>query len=70
MAQRAVGVAILVAGVVLIVMGIEAKGSFASRAKELWDGTPTEKVMGLLIGGAACVVVGLGLTLKAGGKKG
>jgi hypothetical protein len=69
MGQRAVGLAVLVVGVVLIVMGLEAKGSFASRAKEFWDGTPTNKVMSLLGGGAVCCIVGLGLALH-GGKKG
>jgi hypothetical protein len=67
--QRAVGAAILVVGVVLIGMGLEAKGSFASRAKEFWDGTPTRKVMHLLGGGALCCIVGLGLALHGGGRK-
>jgi hypothetical protein len=58
------GVALLVAGAVLIVFGINASQSFASDVSRFFSGSPTNRSMWLLVGGIACALVGLFLTLR------
>lgn len=58
--RRAIGLAIAAIGVVLIVFGVQAQDSVKSRFQEMWNGTPSQRTMLLLGGGAACVGLGLG----------
>lgn len=67
--RKGIGLAIAAVGVVLLVYGVQAQDSVESRWKEFWDGTPSQKTMLLLGGGAACVGLGLGAAFT-GGKKG
>lgn len=50
---------LLVAGIVLIVYGISASDSIGSSFSRFFTGSPTDKTMWLLIGGAAAAAVGL-----------
>jgi drug/metabolite transporter (DMT)-like permease len=56
--NKALGVALLVAGVLLIVFGIQASDSFSSDVSRFFTGSPTDKAMWLLIGGIVAGIVG------------
>lgn len=62
--MKIVGIALLVIGLGLGYWGYETSGSLSSQINETMNGTPTDKVMMLYIGGAASFVVGLLLFLK------
>src|SRR5262245_44215577 len=66
--NKALGIALLVIGVVLIVFGINATDSFQSDVSRFFTGTPTDKAIWLLIGGIASAIVGLVLSLGRTGK--
>jgi drug/metabolite transporter (DMT)-like permease len=59
--NRILGVILLVVGIALIVMGIQASDSVASSFSRLFNGSPTDKAIWLLIGGA--VATGLGIVV-------
>jgi len=61
--NRAIGLALLVVGVALIVYGIDASNSVSSNVSRTFTGSPTNKTMWLLLGGAASAIIGLILTL-------
>lgn len=65
---RIVGIALAVVGVILLVWGIQAADSFASDVSETLSGTPTDRSMWLIIGGAAALVVG-GAMAAFGGRR-
>ena len=56
---RGLSVALLIAGVVLVVWGISASESFNSDVSRVFTGSPTDKSMWLLIGGGVLGIVGL-----------
>lgn len=60
--NKAIGLALLVAGVVLIVYGVNASHSVGSQVSQTFTGTPTHKAMWLLIGGIAAAIVGAVVT--------
>lgn len=57
--KTAVGAALLVAGVILVILGINASESFASDVSKFFTGNPTDRAVWLLIGGAVSLVAGL-----------
>jgi hypothetical protein len=56
--NKAFSLAILIAGIVLLLFGLNAGGSVASDAKEALTGTPTDKSMILIVAGVIGIVVG------------
>jgi hypothetical protein len=68
--NKAVGIALLVVGVILLVWGLNAQGSFGSEVSKTFTGHPTDRAMWLIIGGAASGVTGLGLLLFTGRRGG
>jgi hypothetical protein len=62
--NKALSVALLVGGVVLIVIGISATNSFSSDVSRFFTGSPTDKAVWMLIGGSVAAVVGLLGTLR------
>lgn len=56
--RRAIGIALLVGGVVLVLFGLNASQSFASDVSEAFTGSPTDRSMWLLVSGAVAVVAG------------
>lgn len=64
--NRTVSLALLVGGVVLMVLGINATNSFSSDVSRFFTGSPTDKAVWMLIGGVVASVVGLVLTLSNG----
>jgi hypothetical protein len=66
--NKVFGVALLVVGVILLVWGLNAEGSFGSEVSKTFTGHPTDKAMWLILGGAASGLSGLGLLLFTGGR--
>jgi hypothetical protein len=62
--NKALGIALLAVGVVLLVFGISETDSFSSHFSRLFTGNPTDKAMWLLLGGTASLVVGGVLTFR------
>jgi hypothetical protein len=56
--NKAFSVALLIAGIVLLVYGINAQDSLASNAKEALTGSPTDKSMWLIVLGLIGIIVG------------
>ncbi len=57
--NKIISILLLVAGVILIIFGFKASDSIGSSFSRLFTGTPTDKAVWLLIGGAVLAVVGL-----------
>jgi hypothetical protein len=57
--NKAISLGLLVAGVILIIYGINASNSASSSLSRMANGSPTDKTIWLLVGGAVLSVVGL-----------
>jgi LPXTG-motif cell wall-anchored protein len=60
--NKAVSLTLLVAGIVLVILGIIAMDSLASSFSKFFTGSPTDKSIWMLIAGAVLVAIsGFGL---------
>ncbi len=57
--KKAMGVALLVGGTVLLVFAYQARQSVESKVTQVFSGSPSNKTMWLTVGGAVCGVAGL-----------
>ena len=57
--NKAVSIALLAGGIVLIVIGVNAMHSFTSDVSRFFTGSPTDKAVWMLIGGIVAAVIGL-----------
>ncbi|MBA4149126.1 MAG: DUF3185 family protein [Verrucomicrobia bacterium] len=57
--NKAVSIGLLVGGILLIAFGYNASQSFGSEVSRAFTGSPTDKSMWMMIGGAVAAVVGL-----------
>jgi uncharacterized membrane protein HdeD (DUF308 family) len=57
--NKAVSIALLVGGILLIMFGFNASQSFSSEVSRTFTGSPTDKSMWMMIGGAVAAVAGL-----------
>ena len=64
--NKIVSLALLIGGVVLMVIGINATNSFSSDVSRFFSGSPTNKAIWMLIGGTVAAVIGLVSTLRSG----
>ncbi|MDO8541546.1 MAG: DUF3185 family protein [Opitutaceae bacterium] len=55
---KPVSLALLIGGIVLLIYGISASDSIGSDFSRFFTGSPTDKTMWLLIGGAVATTVG------------
>jgi LPXTG-motif cell wall-anchored protein len=55
-----ISLALLIVGIVLIILGIQASDSLGSDLSNFFSGSPTDKAMWILLGGIVAAVVGLG----------
>ena len=62
--NKIISLALLVGGIVLIVIGINATNSFSSDVSRFFTGSPTDKAVWMLIGGILAAIVGLAGTLR------
>jgi len=56
--NKAIGIALLAGGIVLIIFGINASDSFSSDVSRFFTGSPTDKTMWFLIGGIVASILG------------
>ena len=66
--NKAIGIALVIAGIVLIVYGIDASNSVSSGVSRTFTGAPTNKTLWLLLGGIASAIVGAALTFGGSGR--
>jgi hypothetical protein len=59
--NKLLALALLVGGIILIIVGVNATNSFSSDVSRFFTGSPTDKAVWMLIGGI--VAAGLGLTM-------
>lgn len=57
--NKAVSIALLAGGIVLIVIGVNATESFSSDVSRFFTGSPTDKAVWMLIGGIVAASIGL-----------
>ena len=57
--NKLVSIVLLAGGIVLMIVGINATNSFGSDLSRFFTGSPTDKAIWMLIGGAVAVVIGL-----------
>jgi hypothetical protein len=62
--NKAIGIALVVAGIVLIVFGINASDSVGSNFSRFFTGAPTNKAVWLLAGGIVSLVTGGVLAMR------
>lgn len=62
--NKIVSLALLIGGVVLMIIGINATNSFSSDVSRFFTGSPTDKAVWMLIGGIVAAVAGLIGTLR------
>ena len=67
--RYSLGLALVIVGVVLLAMGFHSADSIGSSFSRLFTGAPTDKAIGLLIGGTISAVVGAGLMSPIGRNK-
>ena len=60
------GLMIVMAGVLLMIYGLNASDSFYSQVSRLFSGEPTDKSIWLMVGGVFAVVVGLAVASTKG----
>ena len=57
--NKIIPLVLLVVGIVLIIIGVNATNSFSSDVSRFFTGSPTNKAVWMLIGGIVAAVVGL-----------
>ncbi len=62
--NKIVFIALLVGGIVLMIVGINAMNSFSSDVSRFFTGSPTDKAVWMLIGGVLAAVTGLAGTMR------
>lgn len=62
--NRLLGLALLAAGIVLLVLGVHSSDSISSDFSRFFTGTPTDKTVWLLISGIAVMIVGSVMSLR------
>ena len=62
--MKLISIALIVTGIGLAFWGYQMSGSLGSQLNSAFNGSPTDKVMMLYIGGAVSFVIGLYLLAK------
>ena len=57
--NKIIFIALLVGGVVLMILGVQATNSFSSDVSRFFTGSPTDKAIWMLIGGIVAGIIGL-----------
>ena len=56
--NKAISIAFLVGGIILITYGVNASNSFGSDVSRFFTGSPTDKTVWLMIGGVIATIIG------------
>lgn len=70
MPQRAIGLALLAVGAILLIYGISTSESLGSQIFEFFSGNPTDRTVWLIIGGVAALIIGLFMSFQPSRKEG
>lgn len=62
--NKFISVVLLVGGVGLMILGVQATNSFSSDVSRFFTGSPTDKAIWMVIVGLLALVVGLAMTLR------
>lgn len=62
--NRPLGIALLVAGIALLAMGINSTNSVGSDISRFFTGAPTDKAVWLLLGGMTAMILGSFMSLR------
>ena len=62
--NKAISLALLAGGVLLVIFGISASKSLASDISRFFTGSPTDKAIWMLVGGAVLIIIGLAGLLR------
>ena len=57
--NKLVSIVLIVGGIVFMIVGINATNSFGSDISRFFTGSPTDKAIWMLLGGAVAAVIGL-----------
>lgn len=57
--NKAVSLAILIGGILLVAYGVSASNSFSSDISRIFTDAPTNKAIWMLVGGAVITAIGL-----------
>lgn len=57
--NKAISIALLVGGIILIVFGMNARDSLSSDVSRVFTGAPTNKAIYMLVGGVVATLIGL-----------
>ena len=57
--HKAVALALLAGGILLIIFGVSASQSFSSDISRFFTGSPTDKAVWMLVGGTVASIVGV-----------
>lgn len=57
--DKAISLAILAAGILLVVFGINASNSISSDISRVFTDAPTDKAIWMLVGGVVVTIIGL-----------
>jgi len=63
--MKAIAIAVLAGGIILLVFGINAYNSSSSDISRFFTGEATDKSMWMLLGGVVATLLGLGGLLRA-----
>jgi protein-S-isoprenylcysteine O-methyltransferase Ste14 len=64
--NRPIGLALLAGGVVLLIFGIQASHSFSSNVSRVFNGSPTNQSVWMIVLGAILAIVGLVMSFGGG----
>jgi len=67
--QRIIGIVVLVVGIVLFIVGLNASHSLVDRASDFWSGRFTQATTWYIIGGIGASILGLLMVVFAGRTK-
>jgi len=62
--EKQIGVALLAAGIGLLIWGYNLYGAFSSHVARVFTGSPTDKTMIVLIAGGICTALGAFLLVR------
>ena len=66
--NKAISLALLAGGVLLLILGINASNAFSSDVSRLFTGSATDKAIWMLVGGVAGIAIGLVGLVRVSGK--
>jgi divalent metal cation (Fe/Co/Zn/Cd) transporter len=66
--NKALSLAILAGGIILVIYGVAASKSFSSDISRFFTGSPTDKTIWLLVVGIVAIIIGLAGLLRGQAK--